>query len=152
KTLITMNNLAGTYYEVGRVREAIPLAEEALERGERTLGRDHTTVLTSLNTLAVAHVGAGEYPVALQLQEEVWKRREAKLGPDYPWTVGMMSSLAATYLHAGKPDQALPLLERAATQMEKFDFESENMWTVIGNLEACLRTLKRPDEAERWRQ
>jgi serine/threonine protein kinase/tetratricopeptide (TPR) repeat protein len=152
QTIITMNNLAGTYYEAGRVREAIQLAEEAAERGERSLGPDHTTVLGSLNTLAVAHVGAGEYQIALQLQEEVCKRSAAKLGPDHPWTIGTMGSLGATYLHAGKLDQALPILERAATQMEKLEFESENMWTVIGNLEACLRLLKRPDDAERWRQ
>jgi hypothetical protein len=53
-TLGSKNSLANAYLSAGRVREAIPLFEQALAECERVLGHDHRETFRVRNNLADA--------------------------------------------------------------------------------------------------
>ena len=50
-TLMSMNNLASTYWAQGKTAEAAALQEEVLEKRKRILGAEHPHTLTSMNNL-----------------------------------------------------------------------------------------------------
>jgi hypothetical protein len=50
-TLLSMNNLAMSYSNLGRQQEAIELGEEVLKARKRTLGEEHPDTLVSMNNL-----------------------------------------------------------------------------------------------------
>jgi hypothetical protein len=51
-TLTSMNNLANTYWDQGRLKEAEQLGVQVLEARNRVLGKDHPDTLQSVNNLA----------------------------------------------------------------------------------------------------
>jgi hypothetical protein len=51
-TLRSMNNLASTYRDLGRTKDAAALQEKVLEARGRILGDEHPDTLRSMNNLA----------------------------------------------------------------------------------------------------
>jgi len=51
KTLLSINNLAISYSDLGRQQEARELGEEALKARKRTLGEEHPDTLVSMENL-----------------------------------------------------------------------------------------------------
>jgi serine/threonine protein kinase len=110
-TLSSMNNLAASYADLGRQREALTLCEETLKLMKAKLGPDHPDTLTSMNNLALSYAALGRHQEALTLREETLKLMKAKLGPDHPDTLSSMNNLAASYAALGRHQEALTLCE-----------------------------------------
>ncbi len=112
-TLTSMNLVALTYQDMGRLAEAIPIFEDTLRRRRATLGSDHADTLISMNNLASAYYDADRLPEALHLYEDALRRSKAILGPDHIDTLMSIDNLATAYQRAHRLDEALPLFEEA---------------------------------------
>ena len=88
-----MANLASTYSNQGRWKEAEELDVQVMETSSRVLGSEHPDTLTSINNLAFTLKGQGHYNKAISLMEECFQLREQVLGPQHPYTTSSLSSL-----------------------------------------------------------
>jgi hypothetical protein len=70
ETLTSMDNLALTYCEQGRLDEAEELNLEVMEKRRKILGADHPDTLTSMNNLSFIWKAMGEQTQALKLMNE----------------------------------------------------------------------------------
>jgi tetratricopeptide (TPR) repeat protein len=118
-TLHSRNNLAVSYWAVGRIAEAITTDEQILAARERVLGPDHPDTLTSRNNLAVDYREAGRTAEAITLHERTLAARERVLGPDHPDTLQSRNNLAVDYQDAGRTAEAITLDERTLAARER---------------------------------
>ncbi|MFD0209624.1 tetratricopeptide repeat protein [Streptomyces hirsutus] len=118
-TLVSRDNLAGTYEAAGDLTRAIPLYEATLADRERVLGPDHPDTLTSRNNLAYAHQLAGDHTRALPLHKATLADRERVLDPDHPNTLVSRNNLAGTYEAAGDHTRAIPLYEATLADTQR---------------------------------
>ena len=98
-----MNNLAAAYKSVGRLSDAIPLYEEALELTKAKQGAEHPQALTLMGNLAVAYQSTGRLEEALQLCEQAAKWR-AKL----PTEAESANELKSDGSSKTKPEESKP--------------------------------------------
>jgi hypothetical protein len=84
RTLTSMNNLATTYYNQGRLEEAESLGVEVLEISKRVLGAEHLDTLTSMHNLAFTWKQSGRYSETLKLMEECVRLQTRILGNNHP--------------------------------------------------------------------
>jgi tetratricopeptide (TPR) repeat protein len=120
-TLISMNNLAGTYRLEGKYVQAEPLLVQALAIKRRVLGEIHHSTATAWNSLATLYRLEGKLAEAEPLQlkaVEVWR---AVSGDEGPETMTAENGLATLY------------------QAQKRYREAEGVWTKV--LEVQRRTL-----------
>jgi tetratricopeptide (TPR) repeat protein len=106
-------------YAAGQYRNAIPLAERALEIQEKALGPDHPDVATALNNLASLY----RYDGQLALAESHYRRAldidERALGPDHAQVARDLSNLASLYDSESRFADAEPLYKWALASDEK---------------------------------
>jgi tetratricopeptide (TPR) repeat protein len=74
-----MDNLAISYFSIGRRAEALKLREEALALSRARLGPDHPDTLRCMDDLAANYFSLGRRDEALKLREEILALRKAKL-------------------------------------------------------------------------
>jgi len=91
-TLISMNNLAGSYSDLGRRQDALQLKEKVYKTRKRTLGEEHPDTLISMNNLAISYSDLGRRQEAVQLQEKAYKARKRTLGEEHPDTLRMLKN------------------------------------------------------------
>ena len=113
-SLASRHGLAGVYWAVGRLGEAIPLYEQVLADRVRILGADHPDTLTSRNNLAGAYYSAGRLGEAIPLYEQVLADRVRVLGEGHPDTLTSRGNLAGAYESAGRLGEAILLFEEVA--------------------------------------
>ncbi len=106
------DKLALAYLSAGRLREALPLCEQALKLENAKLGRGRSETLIAMNNLALVYRNVGRVDEALPLFEETLKLKTAVSGPDDPNTFLTMNNLALADRDAGRRSEALPLLEK----------------------------------------
>jgi tetratricopeptide (TPR) repeat protein len=92
-----MNNLAFSYYRLGRYAEALKLNEETLARRKAKLGPDHPDTILSMNDLANSYAALGRHAEAHKLHEETLALYKAKLGPGHPDTLASMYNVACVH-------------------------------------------------------
>ena len=68
-TLISMNNLALTYLDQGRLIDAARLQEKVLPKTKAILGENHLDMLKSISSLACVHTQQGKTSVATKLED-----------------------------------------------------------------------------------
>jgi tetratricopeptide (TPR) repeat protein len=100
-----MNNLANTYANQGRFKEAEQLDVQVLEARKRVLGEDHPETLMSMNNLANTYWNQGRFKEAEQLGVQVVEARNRVLGKDHPDTLQSVNNLAA-YRSQGRLKEA----------------------------------------------
>ena len=66
-TLISMGNLAGTYYRQSRWEDAERLEVQVLELRKRVLGEEHPNTLSSIANLAATYTDQGRWKDAEDL-------------------------------------------------------------------------------------
>ena len=86
-THTTMASLGYVLQVVGRIDEALPLFQEAVQSSKESLGADHPMTLQSMNDLATGYRVAGKPDLALPLYEETLRLQKSKLGADHPSTL-----------------------------------------------------------------
>jgi tetratricopeptide (TPR) repeat protein len=105
--------------DAGKLDEALPFAERALEIRERLLGTKHRDVAAAIDSLAGIYTDRGEYVKAAPLYSRALAIREKALGKDHPDTASSLNNLAALYYYQGKYEEAEPLYKRALDIREK---------------------------------
>jgi hypothetical protein len=89
-----MANLASTYRNQGRLKEAEELLVHVMETFKRVLGQEHPDTLTSMNNLASTYIAQERWTEAEILQIEVTNSRRMTHGEDHPATVHANANLA----------------------------------------------------------
>jgi tetratricopeptide (TPR) repeat protein len=109
--LVTMNDLANLYQEIGRAKEAILLHETVFDAHRKKLGADHKDTLGSALNLANAYNNAGRHEEARVLNERTLAAFRATLGSEHVDTLLSMNNVAVEHLNAGRTGDAIPLFE-----------------------------------------
>ncbi|KAF9891460.1 hypothetical protein FE257_003926 [Aspergillus nanangensis] len=105
-TIMTMANLAYTYWNQGLFQDAESLQRRELQLSSKILGPEHPYTLTSINNLACILWGRGRWQEAeIQLKQVVQLRQE-KLGSTSPSTLTSMSNLASVRRSMGDWEKA----------------------------------------------
>ena len=85
--LTSIANLASTYWNQGRRKEAEELQVQVLERSLRVLGEKHPSTLSSMNNLACTLKRCDRNEEAIKLMEKCVQFRTLVLGADHFDTV-----------------------------------------------------------------
>jgi hypothetical protein len=92
-TLNSMNDLASTYRNQGRWKEAEELRAQVIETRKRVLGAEHLDTLTSMNNLAFTWKSRCRRAEALNIMEECVQLRMRNLGVDHHYTLSSSTAL-----------------------------------------------------------
>ncbi|MCA9759543.1 MAG: tetratricopeptide repeat protein, partial [Candidatus Eisenbacteria bacterium] len=106
ESLTLKNNLANTIAGQGRLRDAIPLWNEALAAKRTVYGESHPVTLNSLNNIAEANEILGDYASADSLHAFIVARRSEALGENHPDTIRSRMHLALSRLRLGHGAEA----------------------------------------------
>lgn len=147
-TLISMNNLASTLQDQGKLARAQALHEQALAARRRLLGEEHPDTLTSMNNLAETMGVRGNLVEARTLHEKVLAARRRVLGEAHSDTLISMNNLAVTLRDQGDLVEARALHEQALAARRHVHGE-EHPYTLISmnNLAATMQDQGHQDEA-----
>ncbi len=85
-TLGTMNKLAASYQDAGKLDLALTLPDETLTRTKRKFGADNPDTLGSMGNLALGYRAAGKLERALPLLVEAASLWKQKAGINLPAT------------------------------------------------------------------
>src|SRR5205809_1930161 len=88
-----MANLASTYWNQGRLKEAEELMMQVTETRKRVLGQEHPDTLTSMHNLAYIWKFQGQEKEAVNLMREAEKLQRKILGSDHYLTVSSTRTL-----------------------------------------------------------
>ena len=98
--------LASAYHSARRLRDAIPLYEQALGDRERVQGPDDPDTIGARGNLASAYHSAGRMASAVELYERTRADCQRVLGPDHPDTLAARANLAHGYYRMGRISEA----------------------------------------------
>ncbi|KAF5854931.1 hypothetical protein ETB97_010614, partial [Aspergillus alliaceus] len=111
-TLTSMTNLASTYWNQGRWKEAEELQMQAMETRKQVLGPEHPDTLISMANLASTYWDQGRWKEAEELEVQAMETCKQVLGPEHPDILTSMHNLAFTWESLGKLSDALMLMEK----------------------------------------
>ncbi len=97
----------------GKLTDAQARYEKVLAFGEKQLGPDHLSVLSTLNQLANTLKAEGKFADARTMLERVVATRERLYGKDHPDVASALNNLGNVYRVEGKLDDAKQLYDRA---------------------------------------
>ncbi len=108
-----LNHRVSGLWKAGRSREALPLAQEALDIRRRILGTVHEDTAESFFNLGAQYEALGEYAKAEPLYLQAIEIQRIVLGENHPDYVASLIHLAGLYQAQGDYARAEPLLRRA---------------------------------------
>ena len=148
-TLVSMSNLASTYWNQGRWEEAETLEVQVLESRKRVLGAEHPDTLTSMSNLALTYGNQGQWEEAESLEVQVLETRKRVLGAEHPDTVTSMGNLASTCKKQGRWEEAETLeVQAMETRKRVLGAEHPNTLVSMNNLALTYLNQGRWEEAQ----
>ncbi|KAL4733122.1 hypothetical protein BDV11DRAFT_210457 [Aspergillus similis] len=147
--LISLDNLATTYWQQGRWKNAEELNVQVLGIRKQALGSDHPDTLQSMANLACTYGDQGRWKEAEKLEVQVLDTSKQVLGPEHPDTLRSMANLASTYRQQGRWKEAEEL-DVQALEIRKQVLGPEHPDTLhsMANLASTYRQQGRWKEAE----
>jgi serine/threonine protein kinase/Tfp pilus assembly protein PilF len=118
-TLSTLNQLATTLMERGKLEDARKAYERVLAARERLYGKDHPDVAAALNNVGNVYRRESKYDDAKRAYERALAIREAALGPDHPEVGTTLNNLGTFFSEIGDRAKAKEVTERALAIWEK---------------------------------
>ncbi|EJT69976.1 hypothetical protein GGTG_12153 [Gaeumannomyces tritici R3-111a-1] len=109
-----MANLASTYWNQGRWKEAESLGVQVMETGKKVLGEKHPDTLVSMANLASMYWKQGRWKKAESLEVQVVETRKRMLGEEHPSTLTSMNNVAFTWKDQGRHADVLALMKDCA--------------------------------------
>ena len=103
----------------GKYRDALPLAERALEIREKILGPEHVAVAILLNRIGTLNTSLGDIAKAETLFQRALKIFEKQLGGDDLSVAEVLNNLALFYKNRGEFAEAETMYQRVLTIREK---------------------------------
>jgi tetratricopeptide (TPR) repeat protein len=119
QSVLARDWLVDAYVSGGRLAEALPVFEEALDDRLRVLGPQHPDAVTARLNVARSLQAAGREPEAIALLEQVLTARERQYGPAHRHTLTVRSMLAAAYSAAGRQGDSIRLYEGTLAAAER---------------------------------
>ncbi|KAF4417482.1 Kinesin light chain, partial [Colletotrichum fructicola] len=148
-TLTSKANLASTYRNQGRWKEAEELGVRVMEMRKRVLGEEHPDTMTSMNDLALIYEKQGQWEQAERLHVRVMEKWKSVLGEEHPWTLTSMANLASTYWNQGRWKEAEELGWRVMEMRKRvLGEEHPDALTSMANLASTFWSQGRWKEAE----
>ncbi|KAF6781660.1 Kinesin light chain 5 [Colletotrichum sojae] len=142
-------NLASTYRNQGRWKEAEELNVRVMETRKTVLGEEHPDTLTSMANLASTYSNQGRWKVAEELEVRVMETRKTVLGEEHPDTLITMDNLALTYINQGRWKEAEKLqLQTMGIWQRVLGEKHPDTLTSMANLASTYRDQGRLKEAE----
>jgi tetratricopeptide (TPR) repeat protein len=135
-----------TYNRMGLRAKALPLLEQAVAIGRRTLGPEHVTMAQSLNDLGVLHREQGNRPEAERLLSESLALRRRLLGPDHKDLAVTLVELGRVWEDGGRSAEAESVFREALAIRRKV-FGDEHRETATSKSDLGLLLLGRGDLA-----
>jgi tetratricopeptide (TPR) repeat protein/tRNA A-37 threonylcarbamoyl transferase component Bud32 len=148
-TLTSLHNLAIERWRQDRLREAIALGRQALERRRRVLGPEHEdTLFTQLN-LGLFLYYQGQHDEAETLLREGIESCKRTLGPYHHHTLYGQNDLALVLWKKGKQQESVAL-DRQTLEGRRRSLGPDHPDTLrsMGNLACSLTYLGKLEEAE----
>jgi len=137
-----MGNLAVTYSDLGRHKDALKMNEEVLEFRRRVLPADHPDIATSMDNLATTYAYLGRYEDALKVHKEVLVMQWRSLPRDHPDIASSMFSVGIMMFDLGDVAKAMHNMQGAVDMLERAGFAADHPQLVIyrdGHAH-CIRT------------
>ena len=114
-----MANLAVTYHQQGRHKEAQELEVWVLEIRKRILREEHPDTLMSMANLACTYSERGRHEEAKKLQVWVLEIRKRVLGEEHPNTLMSMANFVWTWKHLGRNTDTWDLMQKTVDLSQK---------------------------------
>lgn len=147
-TLTARANLAFSYWQAGRIAEAILIEEQVAADRERILGPDHPNTLTARENLASSYWSADRLADATAILEQAAADSERIFGPDDPRTLTTRDNLAASYHAIGRIAEAIAIREHVAADSERtLGPDDPGTLTARANLATSYHAAGRTSEA-----
>jgi len=132
---MSMSNLGLALLSQGKVAEAGPQIEAALERYREVFGPQHPTVAALLSNLGQAQIVAGEPERGLALLHEALALKERSLGREHVALMTTLNNLGNAYGELGRAALAREFYRRALAIGERaFGPDSPRLEPMIHNL------------------
>jgi len=100
-----------TLVESGRLEEALPHLEGAVDGRRRTLGARHPRTLVSMTNLGQLYRRLGRLADAASVYEESLDAKREVFGPEHPETLTSINNLSLVLLDLERYDEAASMLE-----------------------------------------
>ncbi len=141
-------SIGRTYVALGRLDDASPHLERALELREATLGLESAETFDVLHDLGELRFYQGNGPEAQEFIRRAYEGREIVLGPNDPATLSALSDLGAVAQHNGDLDIAEESYREAHRRaLVSLDAEDPYALSIVHNLGALLLDQGQYDEA-----
>jgi tetratricopeptide (TPR) repeat protein len=118
QSAMARDRLSVAYAAAGRMAEALPLFETALDDRETWLGPEHPDTVTARVNLARCQTAAGREAEAIAQYEQALGQSERLFGVTHRDTLAVRADLAAAYRAAGRPGESVLLYERTLAECE----------------------------------
>lgn len=153
QTLGLMGDLADVYLALGRIGEALPLAERTAERSLVALERGHPDTLAAMGRLAQLLQLGGRGDDAIGWSERALALAREVRGHESLPALDAMTTLANRYTNAGRFGEALALEQQALALGRRLRFENHpDTLVAMGNLASTYRRLGRFEDAAELEQ
>ena len=141
-----MTAIGRTYERMGLLTKALPLLEQSLSIGRRTLGPDHARIAQSLNNLGVLNRELGRLGPSEALLREGLAMRRRVLGGNAPEVAVTLVELERTLSELGREEEATALA-REALAIRRAVFGEEHRETATSKSDLAQLLLRRGDVA-----
>ncbi|KAF2177493.1 hypothetical protein K469DRAFT_742537 [Zopfia rhizophila CBS 207.26] len=148
KTMTAMLGLAGVYWGLGRLEEAITLQGSVVETRTRIYGPQHEQTLQAMNQLGRSYWLNGQYHEALALQNLTTQRMKAAMGQTHPHILEALDNLGVTLGAWHRYEESMQAHRQVLAVRTKSLGETHlDTLTTMSNLAMALLDLGRLDEA-----
>ncbi len=149
QVLASIADLASTYWNQGRWKEAEELEVQVMETSLRVLGAEHPDTLSSIANLASTYWNQGRWKEAEELEVQVMETSLRVLGAEHPDTLSSIANLASTYWNQGRWKEAEELeVQVMETSLRVLGAEHPDTLSSIANLASTYWNQGRWKEAE----
>ncbi|MBL8823176.1 MAG: serine/threonine protein kinase [Planctomycetia bacterium] len=146
--ILVYANLSMTYLAMGRIQQALDLAEKVDAFFSDKLGLTHIDTLTSKNNLAGIYTATGKYGKALQIMKEMVEVQEKKFGKTGYNTLICKNNLAGIYDEIGQSDKSFPLFQDICKTYETtYSEDHPERMRALSNLGVAFYNSRRYPEA-----
>ncbi|KAI1382088.1 hypothetical protein F4677DRAFT_14843 [Hypoxylon crocopeplum] len=148
KSMAAMLGLAGVFWGLGRLEEAIPLQHLVVESRTNLYGERHESTIQAMDQLGRSYWLHGQYKEALDLQQLTAERARETMGSGHPLTLTAIDNLGVTFGSWHRFEESMQahrqVLEARRTLLGDTHLDT---LATMGNLAMALMDLGQIDEA-----
>ncbi|KAM7183303.1 hypothetical protein V8F33_013665 [Rhypophila sp. PSN 637] len=152
KTMSAMLGLAGVYWGLGRLEEAIALQLSVVDTRSHLYGPTHKSTLQAMDQLGKSYWLHGQYREALELQQTTADQMRATLGINNPQTLAALDNLGVTLGAWRRFQNSFQVHNEVLTvrlDMESYGPNHLDTLTTKANLAMALLDMGRTDQAKK---